>query len=148
MSSCLRSLFRPKLVEHIPGKKRIYKNIIGTKTTYTLKDINPLESHCSNGNVKRVYISGLPNDMYEADRGASVLLEDYPLKETRFSKVKSYLFGLFKGKTKTMETLNVGDRVTIRGPLTNDYKVGGITKAGGVGNVEFVAVQPFIKIKS
>lgn len=117
-----RQIFSPKLVEHIPGEKRVYRNFLGTKTTFSLKKSNSLVPVVEKPyDTIVLYGKNVPKDMYTKESLERTFNNDIPIdtpiKETFFTKAKTYLFGLIRGKSKTMETINIGDRIIARGEL-------------------------------
>ena len=68
-----RQFFKPKLIEHVPGEKRVYQNILGTRTAYCTSEI--------------------PFQWYNG-QGRPVFTESGT--ENCFVRVKSYLFGLIR----------------------------------------------------
>lgn len=147
-----RKFFKPDLIEHIPGEKRVYKSLFGTETTYSLKS-RPLstESYLRGTKVQAIILNNMPSDMYMKGAQCNALPADTPITETFFTKSKKYLFGLFDGNAKTIGTYNVANRAVLRGEIDkNAYGFNDgfhITKRLYGDNLEIIAGKPLVHIK-
>lgn len=126
-----KKFFNPtKLVEYVPGKKRVYLNrLTGTKTEYTLGDNFTLKDYTKKSNeyllqngckeIGKAYVRGrIPEGVLASNLGGryeKVLPLDTPMTFTPFEKVKTYLFGLIKGKPTKINTVNIADKYKTRG---------------------------------
>lgn len=141
-----RKIFNPtKLVEHIPGQKRVYLNrLTGTKTEFTLGDEFTVKDYVKSANdffsskgckeVDSLYlhpIDRVPKNMlvpnYEQGRMAFNVDEiplDTPVTITPFERVKSYLFGLIKEKPTGIITVNIADKFRASGEVFPEYIMG------------------------
>lgn len=147
-----KNFFKPNLIEHIPGEKRVYKSLFGTETTYTLTS-RPLstESYLRGTKVQAIILNYMPSDMYMKGVRCNALSADTPITETFFTKSKQYLFGLFDGKTKTIGTYNIADRAVLRGEM--EENIFGINDGFHISkylygdNLEILASKNLVHIK-